>query len=365
VGKLLAFTLVVVFCVACGSQTQVGGPRVPGAGAKFAGYVWQGDLTSVGANWVVPAIRHGSQIGKASTWIGAVAPSAGQNSPFIQVGTQEELLRSSVTTTGAAPGYFYEAFWSDTRLGFHPMALFRVAPGDRITAGLRLGHKHWTVTIEDHFTGSKVSFTTRQEGTARFNQAEWTQEDVTNAKTNRAFPYPKLASVQMSSLTVDSMHPSYASLYSSWMALPHDYLGPSPLEHDAFTIEPKTLSPAGARFLRISVPFNAADISFSKQLKRWLTTSVKPSALKSQTDRFIAALSLAVTQMRAATWPRDVSVAIRRLTTRYAAQIPRLGRAATLSAAAVIAVFPYGEARRAAQATAHIISRRLGIEDVP
>jgi hypothetical protein len=168
---------------------------------------------------------------------------------------------------------------------------------------------------------------------------------VTNGKTNRVFPYPKLASVQMSSLTVDAIHPSYASLHSSWMALPHDYLGPSPLEHDAFTIEPKTLSLAGARLLRISVPFNAADIS--------------------QTDRFIAALSLSVKQMRAATWPPDVSVAIRHLATGYAAQIPRLSRAGTLSAAAVIAVFPDREARQADQATAHIISRRIGIQEVP
>jgi hypothetical protein len=67
---LLAAALVGILVSGCGSQRQVSSLRVRGVGGKFAGYLWQGDVRSVSASWVIPALREGSELGKASTWIG-------------------------------------------------------------------------------------------------------------------------------------------------------------------------------------------------------------------------------------------------------------------------------------------------------
>ncbi len=69
----------------------------------------------------------GSSFGTASTWIGVQNPAG----LFVQIG---------ITETGFGryeldrrPPPLFEAFWSDTERGFHPVNIGQVETGDRIS----------------------------------------------------------------------------------------------------------------------------------------------------------------------------------------------------------------------------------------
>jgi hypothetical protein len=122
-----------------------------------AGYVWQGQVRSVGASWTVPHIIGTSPCGVAGTWIGAVAP--GTPGPFIQIGVNETCTQAG---PDGKPAVFYEAFWSDVRLHFHPRRLFFVNAGDVISASLTLADHRWTLVLVDRSSGETTHFSTRR-----------------------------------------------------------------------------------------------------------------------------------------------------------------------------------------------------------
>ncbi len=195
---------------------------IPGHGSgpsKFAGYIWTGQVASVQGSWGVPAIARSSRPGVAATWIGAESP--GTNGQFIQIGSNEELLTASLThhaVHGALRGYY--AFWSDVAHHYHPISLFQVSPGDVLRARMTLADGKWTLAIDDATSGATAHLTTTDETTAAFNQAQWTQEDVTDGKNNKAFPYPRLASVTFSDIGVNG-HPVTATELSSQVLSEH------------------------------------------------------------------------------------------------------------------------------------------------
>ena len=86
----------------------------------FAGYTWNGDVNSAHADWTVPRLLPSSVRGEAANWIGAEAPGPRRGAPFVQVGVNEG------DTDGAGAAFYY-AFYSTTKLHFHPVHLFDTA----------------------------------------------------------------------------------------------------------------------------------------------------------------------------------------------------------------------------------------------
>jgi hypothetical protein len=211
---------------------------IPGHGSgrsKFAGYLWTGRVVSVQGSWGVPAIAPNSRPGVAATWIGAQSPGA--TAQFIQIGSNEELLTASITHHSLpGPIRAYYAFWSDVAHHFHPISLFQVRPGDVLHARMTLRGGKWTLAIDDQTSGAAAHLTTTDETTASFNQAQWTQEDVTDGKNNRAFPYPSLSKVTFIDLAVNG-HPVTDTELSSQVLSEHGTtVDPGLLAGDSFTL---------------------------------------------------------------------------------------------------------------------------------
>jgi peptidase A4-like protein len=196
----------------------------------YGGYVWRGRVSSVEGSWTVPRIVEPSRFGLATTWIGSQSRDA--RGRFIQIGSCElhGYSRAHVVENR------YWAFWSDSMRNFHPQFLFRVRPGDAISASLAVAHGRSTLAIVDQTSGADVRFSTSGAANASFNEAQWTQEDASTA-TGEPFPYPSLTVVRFSGLAVNSAPPDYASLYSTWMSVNGVSLAPTPLVGDAFALK--------------------------------------------------------------------------------------------------------------------------------
>lgn len=208
---------------------------IPGANrsSAFAGYTWSGHVTAVRGSWTVPRIRRGSPPGVAATWIGAQAP--GVPGPFIQIGTTEQYTLTTAARDGL-PSHLYFAFWSDVARHFHPIVLFPVASGDDLSASMSLAHGKWTLAIVDETSGESAQLTTTNEARASFNQAQWTQEDVTDGKTKQPFPYPQLSPVAFRRLAVNGQIPIGAALSPQSLSEHASSVVPGSLEHDSFAL---------------------------------------------------------------------------------------------------------------------------------
>jgi hypothetical protein len=193
----------------------------------FGGYAMKEPVTSISAEWRVPAILPGSSQGSAATWIGVQGP----DSAFIQVGTVENTGKGSAASQ-------YRVFWSDTVENFHPHVVLRVSAGDLIGASLvHLGTK-WHIQVED--------LTTRQIGPVligysnklTFNAGEWVQEDpVENPTSGFDAPYPSLSNVSFQRLRLNGHAPhldiSDASALSTFAG--RSYV-PSSIDNDGFVL---------------------------------------------------------------------------------------------------------------------------------
>jgi hypothetical protein len=272
----------------------------------FAGYEWRGHVSSVEASWTVPEIVLGSPCGGAATWIGAHAP--GQTGPFIQVGTSEECLAPSTSIAGAhfdVPDTRYAAFWSDKARHFVGQELFPANAGDQVAASLTLARQRWTVAIVDTTTGGWARFTTPEEANASFNQAQWTQVDLTSTRTRRLGPYPRLTGVRFRDLKVDSAIPAYADLYSTWISVDGTHVAPSPLYNDSFTLQHATLSAAGVQYDDIVQVEQEASERFDRELVRW-TSRTGRSQIVSACLRFAAPLRAAIHALVHTPWSSRV-----------------------------------------------------------
>jgi hypothetical protein len=294
-----------------------------------AGYVWRGHVASLQGSWTVPRILNNSR-GSASTWIGVQAP--GTPKPFIQIGSNE----AEGYRPGDAPEAHYDTFWSDVRQGSHRHALFRVNPGDDLSASLTLAHDKWTLAILDKSSGAGARFSTSAETGAPFEEAEWMQEDVANGAA-KPLPYPQLSAVGFHRLAVNSATPSTARLAAEWMSADGKSVAPSPLHDGSFTLEPApALSGAGKQYLRISGPENAAAYAFYAQLVRW-TATTPYSQIASASSKFAAALQASIQAAAHARWPASAQGPAQTLIGDMGVLLDRLRSAPSRSAAGLAA----------------------------
>lgn len=268
---------------------------VPSFGA-FAGYAWFGSVSSVQGSWTVPRVQPRSNPGLAATWIGAQSTTA--HTAFIQIGTVEEASRGRSN--------FDYAVWSDVGHHYRAQPIFLVRPGDRIWARLVLAGR-WTLSIKDLTSKAKARFSTPEESSSAFGQAEWLQEDPRSSSNHRAVPYPKLGEVRFGDLEVDARRPPYVALYSSWMSLGAGALAPSPLRNDSFVIQrAKPIGRAGARYLRKAALEDAATNKFLSQMNAW--TEATPTAqVTAARSTFATALRVDIHALLSAHWPPGIA----------------------------------------------------------
>jgi Peptidase A4 family len=261
----------------------------------FAGYVWAGDVNSAHADWIVPRLLPGSAPGEAATWIGAEAPGPRRGAPFVQVGVNEG------NTDGASRPFYY-GFYSTTTLHFHPVHLFDVSPGDQVSATLRRRGARWQIEFVDRTTGRERQLSVAEGNGRRFNEAQYTQEDVTDARTSRPFPYPRLSPVRFTAIAADGIAPAPARLTSSWLTENDGYLAPGPLHGGAFTLTHAQLTTTAVRYLRAIAVQDDATAMAIPQLLRWAQGEPAPRAAAAA-RRFASALRATVDTLGGERWP--------------------------------------------------------------
>jgi Peptidase A4 family len=271
----------------------------------MAGYVYRGHVTSLRGSWTVPRILNGSH-GSASTWIGVQGPGAPK--PFIQIGSSE----AEGFRPGDAPEARYYTFWSDAVRGAPPRTLFRVNPGDDLSASLTRTHNRWMLAIVDTSSGAAERFSTSAQTRAPFEEAAWTQEDVANGAAT-PLPYPQLGPVGFRRLAVNSLTPSAARLAAEWMSVDGKSVAPSPLHDGSFTLGPApALTGAGKQYLRISGPEDAANYAFYGQFAGW-TATTPLSQIASASSKLAAALDSSILADAHAQWPASAQRQVRSL----------------------------------------------------
>jgi hypothetical protein len=288
-----------------GTETKAadtaGGALHPDLG-PFAGYAWSGDVHSVHADWIVPRLLPSSVQGEGATWIGAEAPGPREAAPFVQVGVNEG------DTDGAGAAFYY-AFYSTTKLHFHPVHLFDVSPGDHVLATLRRRGAHWQITFTDRSAGRGRQLSVTEGAGRRFNEAQYTQEDVTDARTSRPFPYPDLSPVRFTAVAADGVTPRPARLTSSWLTEADGYLAPGPLHDGAFTLAHRQMTTAGLRYLRAIAAQDHATVTATTRLLHWAQGGpARPAVVAAR--RFASVLRATVATLRHQRWPAGAHAAV-------------------------------------------------------
>jgi len=280
------------------TQTTAAAPH-PNLG-PFAGYIWNGDVDSARADWAVPGLLPGSPRGAAATWIGAEASGPTGVAPFVQVGINEG-------NTDGTP--FYYAFYSSTRLRFHPVELFDVTPGDQVSAALSRRGARWQIEFVDLTVGRQRRVSVVEGVGRRFNEAQYSQEDVTDARTHRPFPYPSLSPLRFTAVAVNGMVPQPSRLTANWLTEPEGYLAPGPLQRDGFALAQTQMTGAGLRYLRAIAAQDNAAVTAIVQLLGW--AQVGPTHAAGAAARRLATdLRTTVSMLGDERWPTAAGPAI-------------------------------------------------------
>jgi hypothetical protein len=261
---------------------------------QLSGYVWEsGPVRSIGARWRVPTVLGGADGAQAATWVG-VQQAFGHSAPFVQVGTLEN-----------TPSY-YQAFWSDTLHSFKPQYLGVVFPGDVVVARIVSTPSGWRLTLDD-LTAKNVETASSATGHGKpFGLGEWFEEDPTDLAGNVAALYPKLSTVGFQQLRLNDRSPPYGPLYSQWLSLPGgQYVAPTPLTEDHFSLRPASVSRAGAQYLGDVTPTNTAYGVFLAQSEDW-TARTRPAEAAAQAATFARAARTQDGLLAQQGWPHDL-----------------------------------------------------------
>ena len=270
-------------------------PRVPIGSPEygFGGYQLNPvePVTSVSAQWTVPAIAANSSAGDASTWIGVQS----QSGAFSQVGTVENRN---------PPNDQYYAFWSDTAKQFRPLFLLRVAPGDSVTATMILRPHGWSLTLHDATSGKARTIQTNYGAHDQFNSCEWFQENPVYGQfvhTN----YPTLSTVTFRHMALNHSRPRFPFRDAQTLSTYNDtFFVPTRVIRDQFTLVPAT----GTALAFLTDVY--IEDQLGAQFFESATQGIEPGNIA--TNTYIAGLGLELPILQSRTWPKHVARAMSR-----------------------------------------------------
>jgi hypothetical protein len=275
-----------------------GPPPHPDLG-PFAGYEWNVDVRSVHAEWRVPHVIGRSPAGQAAAWVGAEAPGISGRAPFVQVGVHE----GNTGSKASAPPDFYYAFYSTTKRHFRPMPLFAVQAGDVVSASVWRTGRWWRMQLVDLTSGRRRTVSSSEGAGRTFNEALVDQEDVTDSRTGKPYPYPRLSALRFVQVSVNGRARAGGRRDSTWLTEPRGYLAPGPLRDRSFALGHTSMTAAGYLYLREIAPQDAATTGEIAGLERWAAGG--PAAPgRADTRRLAAVLRHTESRLRTTLWPR-------------------------------------------------------------
>jgi hypothetical protein len=246
-------------------------------------------VTSLSGEWTVPMIAASSSSGDASTWIGAQA----DDGAFAQVGTVENRFEHDQ----------YYGFWSDVAVGYRPQFEITVKPGDTVVARMTMGVAGWSVTLDDLTSKDSRTIRIHYGENDQFNSCEWLQENPVYSQfvhTN----YPTLSTISISNMSLNHTTPTFSFQEAQTLSTQNDtFFVPTRVHHDAFTLVPA--SGSALAFLSDVYIEDELGAAFFESA----TQGIEPGNIT--TNTYIAGLGFELPLLRAQTWPRHVSKAIR------------------------------------------------------
>lgn len=267
----------------------------------FGGYRWHARVREISASWQVPTISPQAGFATASTWIGAQSWNGGP--PFIQLGTTEESLGRGED--------LYTVFWSDTTVGFHPLTLGVVKPGDELVARMTRIGVRWRLAVTD-LTSTRTMATSITYGAGQsFTQGEWLQEDPTDSTiTGLDLPYPAMSTVTFGQVLVNDNVPRLGLADGQTLSATGDiYLVPTPLQSDSFSL-PAATGPA-LRYLIDAGRLDRVISAFDVQLVTW---SRQTASLRARDiERVVRSYRYFARALRAGDWPAAARTLLLRL----------------------------------------------------
>jgi len=272
-------------------------PRLPiGSPAYgFGGYQLypEDPVTSVSAEWTVPATATNSSAGDASTWIGVQA----QSGAFSQVGTVE----NRYTDNGNDQ---YYAFWSDTAKGFRPLFLLGVKPGDSVKATMTLEPGGWSLALDDTTSGKSRTIQTKYGAQDDFNSCEWFQENPVYGQFDHT-NYPALSTVTFRDMALNHSRPTFNFQEAQTLSTYNDtFFVPTHVKRNQFSLVPAT----GSALAFLSAVY--IEDQLGADFFESATQGIEPGNIT--TNSYIAGLGLELPILQAETWPKHVAKAMSR-----------------------------------------------------
>ncbi len=220
------------------------------------------------------------------------------------------------------------------------------------------------LAIADKTSGAAAYFSTSEEAHASFNRAEWMQEDITNTRARKTYPYPQLTTVAFHGLRVNAVMPTYADLYAWWMSVDGGDLAPTPLRDDSFTLGRVTVSSSGARYLRIAAGEDAATNRFVLQMSLW-TAAMERSNIESACADFVTVLRNNISALGRARWPTRARGLVHTLIRKTSVLLDHTGSPVPVSSAGISAWRSTWIRDEAALAgAAHMVALSLNVPEI-
>jgi hypothetical protein len=266
----------------------------------FGGYVVQGTVRHIQASWRIPTIAPTSPSGIAATWIGAQDKSG---KGFIQIGVNEYAQQKGED--------FYEAFWSDTAVKFHPQPLGALSSGETVQASMKRDRSGWQISLRDPSGNFSVSRHISFGVGIDYTSAQWLQEDPTSGLVvAQDVPYPVMANVRFTNLLVNGVKPRLRIRDAQVLITSSGEIEiPTPVSDNSFTFT----SPHGPQrqYLDDARRADYGDSTFQVEFTHW--TSLSASQKHRYAQHLIDTLVLLSKELETQSWPQPARKPISQL----------------------------------------------------
>ncbi len=292
-----------------------------------AGYAVPANVTSLRAEWRIPAIAPGSSLGHGRTYIRATYPPSGVS---MEVGTTEDEVLYHGHDVAV-----YSAFWN--RIGFGPQRLRALHAGDLIEAAAVKGTTNWQLTIEDLTTHWKDSVANPGVAATTITGAAWLQEDPVATPVSPAgeqspvLPYPRIGPVTFTHVSLNGRRATLPWSDALDMMLPGGAdVVPTHQSPVGFSVVPA--NHYQRQYLADAVVLDFAALSFNHVIANWTSATDGPARYRSATQ-YLTAVGDYVHELSRQRWPpaaradvRSLIASERRVIGRYD-ELPSVSRA--------------------------------------
>jgi hypothetical protein len=227
----------------------------------------------------------------------------------VQIGVTETGFKATKTADTRPP--LFEAFWSDTQVGFHPVNIARVETGDRISLEMRLQSSGWNLRVQDLTSGSVHHVVTDYGAAQNFNATSWIQEDPTSGANPLVnLPYPDMSQTAFSHVEANGMTPAIGLVDAQVMNVPGGpCLVPTAFVDGGFRVVGAT--GFARQYLSDIAWYNYAEGEFAYALQH--SPPGQDRRIISESVVLVRALDESEQDFAAQTWPADVSTAVQSL----------------------------------------------------